>query len=443
METPKNTAQYLSEAIVTEIVARLPLRSISRFKSVCRTWKSALESAYFRRLFVSLHQNTSSSWSLLAGTEEFISMHGCETWDLPKSIASYFRGILTRKNLYHVASSSGLILMESSDDATYVGNPVLQQWLRIPDPPHPTVTVVLGLVTSLDEDGVVLSFKVVKMAALVPTRDKSSTCMFLWVYSSETGIWTRKRLYCPICFTSFRNTISLNGTFYVSQTCLDGLATQPGTLMAHDFYSESDLWRVIPFPDHNLNHNMNFKRALTKSRGYVMYIKTLAQEGDNLLKVWRLSNDSGDECWKLLWEIRLPFDNIRNYAPMAMHPLEHNIVYLWSEENHYMISCNLQTQNYKILRDDDHQDCLINKSRCDKYMDEALKSSSVQEYGVLVNLDQFVLPKWMKSLPRPPQVEMLDTASLISYVSSLPKEHEDYEEEEEDVEEEWEEEWKE
>ncbi|XP_010451267.1 PREDICTED: F-box protein At3g26010-like [Camelina sativa] len=192
-------------------------------------------------------------------------MRGCETWDLPKSVASYFRDIQSG-NLYYAASSSGL-------------------WLRIPRPPHPSDTIVFGFVTGLDKDGVVLDFKVVKLAALVP---KKHTCLCLWVYSSETGTWTRKRLYCPPYITSLCKPMSLNGTLYVSETSLDDdLPVQPGVLIALDFYSESDLCRVIPLPDHNVNHNRDFKRALSASRGFVMYMKTLAEEGDNLLMVWR------------------------------------------------------------------------------------------------------------------------------------------------------------
>ncbi|CAE5980346.1 unnamed protein product [Arabidopsis arenosa] len=422
METSNST--NVSEAMVIEILARLPLRSISRFKLVCKTWKLAIESVYFRRLFVSLHQNSSSSWSLLCGKKELINLHGCETWGLPKSLASYFPNTVTG-NLCYAASSSGLVLMHRSNEASYVGNPVLQQWLRIPVPPYPYVTIVLGLVMRLDEDGIVLGFKVVKLASLVPRRDESSTCLCLCLYSSETGIWTCKRLHCPRYFTSLSSPMSLNGTLYLSQTSFD-LAAQPGALMAHDFYSESDLCRVILLPDHNLNHNRDFKRGLTTSRGSVMYIKTLAQQGDNLLKVWRLMiNDSEDESWQILWEIHVPFDDIRYYVPMAMHPFDDNIVYLWSQENNYLVSCNLRRQTYKILGDDDHQDCYINQSICEKYMDRTFRSSSAREYGVLVKLLQFVLPQWMESLPRPPQVDMIDTTSMLFHISSLPRKEEE------------------
>ncbi|KAF3525979.1 hypothetical protein F2Q69_00046630 [Brassica cretica] len=58
----------IPESVVVEIIARLPLRSIARFKSVCKQWRSLIEPSYFRSLFVSLHRNSSSFsslWSLM------------------------------------------------------------------------------------------------------------------------------------------------------------------------------------------------------------------------------------------------------------------------------------------------------------------------------------------------------------------------------------------
>lgn len=93
MEAPAATT--FPEAIIVEIIVRLPLRSIARFKSVCKRWKALIESSYLRRAFVSLHKQSSSSWSLMFGTDypypiaEAIGLHGCKTWDLPRSLGSY------------------------------------------------------------------------------------------------------------------------------------------------------------------------------------------------------------------------------------------------------------------------------------------------------------------------------------------------------------------
>ena len=109
------TKTHLLEVLQTEILARLPLRSICRFKSVCKTWKSTIESVYFRRLFLSLHGDSSpSSWSLMCGQDELIFFHGRKTWDLSKAPASLISPSFRR---YYIGdcdyrdSSGGLVLV--------------------------------------------------------------------------------------------------------------------------------------------------------------------------------------------------------------------------------------------------------------------------------------------------------------------------------------------
>lgn len=176
-ETGRRT---IPEALLVEILARLPLRSIARFKSVCRSWKHVIESDYFRPLFVSLHKNFSSSWSLMFRTDyrrhitQAIGFHGCKTWDLPKSLPSYIMPFQRYPNLptseyFYIASSNGLIWIHvlvsriqnmGYNYKSFVGNPVLQQWVEIPPPPNPSVEnqtpwypnpfAAVGMVTRLE-----------------------------------------------------------------------------------------------------------------------------------------------------------------------------------------------------------------------------------------------------------------------------------------------------
>ncbi|CAE6067202.1 unnamed protein product [Arabidopsis arenosa] len=395
----QNQTINLTDAILTEIIARLPLRIIARFKLVSKTWKSTIESLYFRRLFVSLHQKSSTSWSLMNYGDEFFGFHGCETWDLQKSLSFYIPPSL------HVikASSHGLVLISDYGDYCFVGNPVLRQWIKIP--PAPGKSSVFGLVTRVDDYGFVLGFKVVRLAKMRPTSIYLSSVLNVFMYSSETGIWTSKTIHCPYQITN-PGSLTLAGTIYFSHL------SEPGLLVAHDFYSESsDQFRVIPLPDHP---NHDFKSALTSSGGFAMYIRTLSESSSNDFKAWRLNNDS---TWQLLWNIALPISLISDYVPMAMHPFDSDIVYFWSRENRHLVSCNLRTQNNRILgaedNDDDHEDYISNKSNCEKEMDE------ICGFKVSAGLLQLVLPRWMESVPRPPQVEIMNTTSVISYVTSM------------------------
>ncbi|RID41496.1 hypothetical protein BRARA_J01454 [Brassica rapa] len=365
METQRT---HLLEVMQTEILARLPLKTISRFKSVSKKWKSTLESPYFRRLFLSLHRDSSSSssWSLLHGADELIGFHGCKTWDLPKSPASLIPHSFKRYlcgDCDYVDSSGGLVLLTDGADKSYcyVGNPVSQQWVKIPPPPSdPTGgnTYVFGLVTRLDEDGVVLSFKVVRIASYQTTNDHLSSVLSVFVYSSETGIWTSKVIHSPHQIGNMSK-INLNGTMYF------GCLGVPGILLAHDFYSESDQFRVVQLPDYP-DYNKDYKRTLTTSGGFVVYVRTLAKHDETVLKIWRLNND--DDTWQILWEVGFPI--IGNYAPMAMHPFDMGTVYLWSQRDYHWVSCNLRKREYTILGDASDDGCFIDVSVCKKSVDE-------------------------------------------------------------------------
>ncbi|XP_013609201.1 PREDICTED: F-box protein At3g26010-like [Brassica oleracea var. oleracea] len=380
------TKTHVLEVLQKEILARLPLKTICRFKSVCKKWKSTIESVYFRRLFLSLNRNSSSSssssWSLVYGQDELIVFHGRKTWDdLPKSPAPLIPPSFKRNHngdCDYWDSSGGLVLItDGSDKAScYVGSPVLQQWIKIPPPP-----------------------------------------------SDPKGVWTFKVIHSPIQIGNMYN-INLNGTIYFGCLCV------PGVLLAHDFYSESDQFRVVQLPDYP-DHNKDYKRTLTTSGGFVMYLRTLAKKEETALKIWRLMNND-DYSWELLWEVRFPTTG--NYAPMAMHPFDVATVYLWSQRDHHLVSCNLRKQDYTVLGDAAN-DCFIDQSVCKKSVDELWRprSSSDEDedlnFQVCIWLFQFVIPRWMEeSVPRPPHAEMIDTTSLLSHATAtherMMREHE-------------------
>ncbi|KFK27704.1 hypothetical protein AALP_AA8G417600 [Arabis alpina] len=412
MLIPMDTGRTrIPESLLVEIVARLPLRSISRFKSVSKTWKSLIESSYFRRLFVSLHRNSSSSWSLMFRTDntnpitEAIGFNGCKTWGLPKSLGSYILPFqLTSSHYSYVASSNGLVWIEifanRTDNMPYVhkslvGNPVLQQWIEISPPPEPCVPA--GLVTRVEEEnGVVSSFKVVRTCQ---SRDRDMEDMYVWrvyVYSSETGLWSFKRLVSsyPLSYTASYNSMNLNGMIYMWEMDLDSIQ-QPGVLISYDFYGEEsdDQCRVIPLP---VLYNEHARRCLTNTSGgrNVIYIEILGR----ILKVWKLNNSFE---WRLSRE-KINMASIEcdvDYFPMAMNPFDSDIVYLWSRQHCCMVTGNLKKQEFII-----HQDLEDWSSGEGCYRVNTLDSKSYMEANRNVTsvlmLSQFVLPKWMDSVPR-------------------------------------------
>ncbi|CAH8387763.1 unnamed protein product [Eruca vesicaria subsp. sativa] len=191
-----------------------------------------MEFVYFRHLFVSVQQNSSCGWSLQTQEKE--------PFNLQEMVA-------TGTGVYLGAFSfSGLVLVQGPTDALFVANPVLQDWMIIPPRPYLHPCILFGLVTPTDKDGIVLGFKVVYLATVEPWRDKSSTFLFLCIYSSETGII--KRLRCPLYLAIPRRPISLNGMLYFSLTSFSHRDGDSVTIFAHDFYGETGLCRTILLP---------------------------------------------------------------------------------------------------------------------------------------------------------------------------------------------------
>nr|VDD60146.1 unnamed protein product [Brassica oleracea] len=421
----------IPESVVVEIIARLPLRSIARFKSVCKQWRSLIESSYFRSLFVSLHRNassSSSSWSLMFPIKfknpitEAIGFHGCKTWDLPKSLASYLIPFQLYPNhstldYYYIASSNGLVWIEvcfgldenrNIEAKFFVGNPVTQEWVEIHQPqdpstiatkqwveipPPPQQCIPTGLVTRV-ENGVVTGFKVVRTSR-TERRGMGVHEWRVYVYSSETGLWTSKGLHSshPVNYTGSYPPFNLKGMLYLRERGMD--ATEPGVLVGYDFYGpeDDDQCLVIPLP---LLSSKNVRRCLTTSGEDVIYIEILYPR----LKVWKLNNFSkSGEWWQLSREESVEFD--AHCLPLAMNPFDTNIVYLWSQHHGSLVTCDLRRQEFIVHQESEtwrnSEGCYrINTSGTKGYVEGNTNATTV------IMLSQYVLQRWMDSVPRPP-----------------------------------------
>ncbi|KAF3566961.1 hypothetical protein DY000_02018396 [Brassica cretica] len=71
---------------------------------------------------------------------------------------------------------------------------------------------------------------------------------------------------------------------------------------------------------------------------------------------------------------------------------------------------------------DGHQDCLIDHFVCKKSVDEIWHPRSSLNlhlnFRVCISFCPFVVPRWMEPVPRPPQAEMIDMTSLLSYATA-------------------------
>ncbi|XP_010513154.1 PREDICTED: F-box protein At3g28330-like [Camelina sativa] len=380
----KETSIDLPEDLVIIIMARLPPKSVVRFKLVCREWNLLTESAFFRDLYHSNFSSTSSSnWYIFHGDHESPNS-SLEELKLDESSShgdSSFASFLTRnkkkiKEIRVVACTDGLVLLRLEDEEDmmvryYIGNPVLPQWVQLP-PPSPSPYVPnpfrygfsdTGLVTTRMHNGALLGYKVVRLHSEALKSGFSRTWSFE-IYSSTTGEWSVKQVSCPgngVSMRSISNPVSLNGKLHWP----DGSRR----IIVHDFFSHDDQVRAVCLPTRMQGTMWDIyetrcykvfcpspcgKMICTTSQGYFVLVDVgLIEEVETYnVRVWRLKCDSWN--WEKAWEINMACLGLaRNCVPMAINYFDIDIIYLWDLDRKCFLACNLRanTKSYGARKD--------------------------------------------------------------------------------------------
>lgn len=384
-------------------------------------------------LFLSRHLKSSCFWSLLRRfihyqdtTEELLASYGCARWGIPRSLGSYISSPILDSRIEIVsfivkATASGLLLVLTQGETYYVGNPVSRKWVKFRPCTLSLKSYFLsekfGLVTRADENGAILDYKVV----LVNTHFKQATTLALQIYSSQTGEWTCEtiRFSCPIPWSSrcYPEPISLNGILHWVESGDEYNDDDAGGIVVIDLYNDQNHganqgW-VIPFPKKNFRFEIKgykkvwSRRACTTSGGSIMYNNMVS---GNMMNVWRMKNDyytnDTGEYWQLSWEIDLTYvDYGVGSIPMAMHPFDTDIVYLWSLEKSCLVSINMRKLNSMLHKESDiySDGCIVGSlENCKDYMDRTFRSFLFEhiERGLFFS-PQFLPSIWMDSVPQP------------------------------------------
>ncbi|AEE76840.1 unnamed protein product [Arabidopsis thaliana] len=401
-----------------EVLVRLPLKSLARFRSVRKEWKLVIDSEFFRDCFMS-HNSSSVSWSIIQTrphklTLEIVGHHGCKTWGLtrsPGSLVGFFADT-TIKRLRVLACTDGLVLIYTETSygtpMHYVGNPLFQEWCPIPLPSYFYLQSVerirnhqrfndSALVIKM-QSGAVVSYKVVW---LFP---RNSTTIDFLIYSSDTGMWEARIATClhSSFWFSHHKPIALNGI-------LHWLCNFSTSFVAYDFYGGHDDYacHIISFPDCEKDDDQlrRFRRTLSTSDGSIVYFNEFGENGNRRLRVWRLVKyTGGPEAWQLFWEVSLASVTKLgiDYFPVVMHPLKSEIIYLWSRNKKGMVLFNLRTNVFSLHKESEDETkcmdgCTLSFNRCSEYME------TIHNYGGPNYLlaSQYVLPRWLHRLPRP------------------------------------------
>ncbi|XVE81980.1 hypothetical protein DITRI_Ditri15bG0110200 [Diplodiscus trichospermus] len=127
-------SNFLNRDIIEEILTRLPVKSLLRFKCVCKSWKSLISSPSFARL----HLERSSGTKILTSTPSALKLLEYETWfggeiclDFPPKSRDRRVGIM--------GSCHGLVAVAlESDNGFFIWNPLTGDYKELPDPCFPS-----------------------------------------------------------------------------------------------------------------------------------------------------------------------------------------------------------------------------------------------------------------------------------------------------------------
>ncbi|XP_010422068.1 PREDICTED: putative F-box protein At3g23950 [Camelina sativa] len=182
----------------------------------------------------------------------------------------------------------------------------------------------------------------------------------------------------------------------------------------YNFYGcHEDVCHIIYFPASGKDYEVpRFRRTITTSEGSIVYFNEYCGNGNRTLRIWRLVKytEIGPKAWQLFWEVKLvSLTKLGiSYFSVVMHPLNCEIIYLWSRNKKGMLLFNLRTKVFSLHKETDDarkcmDGCILSFNSCREYMENVSNYFLPSFQGGSNHLlaSQFVLPRWLHYLPRP------------------------------------------
>ncbi|XP_057438933.1 F-box/kelch-repeat protein At3g23880-like [Lotus japonicus] len=171
----KTDKQHLPQDLITEILLRLPVKSLVRFKAVCKFWRSLISDPHFAR----------THFELAAPRFVFNTFHGIRTMDLDGPLSSNpLSGAINidflPTSIVIVGSCRGFLLLLDSIGSLYLWNPATRVYKPIPSPTYNVFSCLYGFGydSSKDDYLVVLVY-----------QPKSSPRLHVQFFSLRDNMW--------------------------------------------------------------------------------------------------------------------------------------------------------------------------------------------------------------------------------------------------------------
>ncbi|XP_074377268.1 F-box/kelch-repeat protein At3g23880-like [Apium graveolens] len=336
-----STKKYIPEEIRNQILLNLPVKSLLRFKCVCKSWNRLISSKSF--CYSHLAHNKSSSATkryLLFDNEDFYSAYlinneSCievETADhtgcyRPKLTSFEHSGSLYL-NVYGICN--GLLCLSDGElslrCAVYLWNPIARRGKIIPSPYEIDLIEPHGLAFGYHDD----DYKVIKIF-----RYEELYCVL--IYSLSTDDWKSVEFNDPDYtphggdydkYTKDINAILVNGVAYF-------VKEEPCQVVCYDYSYE--IIQKVNFPEHFKADSSFTMKAYGKSIALLEYCPSAISAG---MVMWILSG-------KLMWEKRFSID-LKDCYPLGFID-DGKIMVRTCYSNEFMLF-NLETNQFTELK---------------------------------------------------------------------------------------------
>ncbi|KAJ4960362.1 hypothetical protein NE237_020272 [Protea cynaroides] len=265
------------EDLFEAVIARLPIATFFRFRSVCRKWNSLLSSHSFSQHCAEVPQG--HPWFYTITHEHEYANSGAvydpssKLWHHP-SIPSLPAKII----IFPIASAGGLVcFLDIGHRNFYVCNPLTQSFKELP----------------------ARSVRVWSRVAVGMTLNGNSTdkgYKILWVgcdgeyevYDSVKNTWTHPgsmspNIKLPLSLNFQSQSVSVDGTLYF-------MCAEPEGIVSYDM--ATGVWKqfTVPSPPHLMDH------AIAECRGRIMLVGLLKKNAATCVFIWELQKMT------LLWK---------------------------------------------------------------------------------------------------------------------------------------------
>ncbi|KAL6893541.1 hypothetical protein ACP4OV_007639 [Aristida adscensionis] len=330
----RNPAASFPDDLIVEILSRLPVRSLCRFKCVSRHWRDLISHPDHRgKLPETLFGVFYFTFDRTRFPEQ--ARHFTDVWDsrLRRLICPSLSFVPGYERITRVLDScNGLLLcVLSSSDKSFrymVCNPATQSWVVLPDS---------GCGSDLDFRITRLGFDpAVSLHFYVFEFISDESCGYVegvQIYSCKTGAWSYKESEWDYDagLNQDSRSIFFSGSLH--------LVIAECAILAVDV--EGETWRVLPVPE-DVDDTLEWEEGfLGQYQGHLCYINECDYESD--LSIWVLEDYTTDQ-WILkhhvsiqkLCEKRLRPYGIESYHVITVHPDCNLILYSAGAENTLM-----------------------------------------------------------------------------------------------------------